>query len=350
MHRKGQTTSVGELDALILECHEHGRFFELEGSADQTELLQRIQQIVHAISTGKTICLDLQIRRSWWLQIVEQVDQAGPGALLITQRLPADWPAIQGLRVIQTPYSLLDWNEQIRLSRRPPIQYHRSVQAISHSFIMPTGSADRGRSQIQRQSEILGISDRALTSVPATRQGQLSEDPDPWCLDLELQRARPAKWIEADRLPDRTQSRYDHSHNAQAMIRHHQSCHFAVAMDPNPDWMDGNGYITEKMLWAFWAGVPVIWFANPEKRSQLESWGFRDSTSGADDVRHPSQTRPITGWIRELSVLERITGSAVAQRWQDAQGERVAENYRRVQVLSDLIREHSWQQWRAIHS
>ena len=337
---------IAEIDSLLKECEERNRIFRLQSAISEEERQKEIERIIGAIAIGGVIRLDHQFRLEWWLKIVKGVDRAGPGALLITERLPEAWPSIAGLRVIQTPYYLLQWNEMIRLGQRPKIQYHRSVRDLSHSFVMIAGSADWGRSQIQRQSEILGISDRALTSVPAIEEGRLVQDPDPWCLNTELRKSRPVKWIEGDALPGRERLRFQHDQNAGSMIAHHQRCHFAVAMDGDPDWMDGNGHMTEKMLWAFWSGVPVIWFANPEKRSQLESWGFRDCSDGADALTRPSHADPIPGWLRELALLERITRTAVAQQWQDAQGQRVAENHRRVQALSDLLREHQWAEWR----
>ena len=301
------------------------------------------------LNRGADVYLDHQLRRTWWEQLKSMVEPGARKPFLVTQRVPASWPVMDGVRLIQTQDLILRSNQQIQSAQRPEVTYHRRTRDLDKTFVMTCGTADQGRSMILRHSDILGLTEQALTSSPAIAADQLAQDPDPWCMNEQLRQASPGRWLEGRDI-DRESTRLAHDRNAALMISQHQRCHFAVAMDNNPDWMDGNGFMTEKMLWAFWSGVPVIWLANTERRSQLEQWGFRDSSDDSRALRDPDPDSAVAirDWCREIGHLERLVRSSASQRWQDAQGPRVAENYRLVQTLTERLLEDQWQQWRRI--
>ena len=309
-----------------------------------------IEESVDLFKKRKIVFITHSIRYSWWKKFCEDVEEHSVTGVIIVDHYPKDWPCPTGCVIVEIQ-SIIDTtlNQIFDSGSLPTIQTHRKIDQLPHSFFLPVMSADIGRSLIQRHLSILGIDNKACMSTPDITPGTLVLDlSDPWLVNAELSRDQAGKTFDSKERTKDQQFNHNGS-NVVTMIETLQKCRFAIAMDNNPDYMDASAFMTEKMMWAFWAGVPVIWLCNPKKRSLLESWGFRDSSDGFDRLIHPNEN-PIPGWISEISTLERLVTSSVSQRWQDGQGERVYKNYQIVCSLRARLHEEQWQEWQKIKS
>ena len=316
---------------------------------------QKIDQVLLAIAKSvdylekeKIVFITHLIRYNWWQSFCEIAEERSASGIIIVDHHPQEWPCPSGCVVVAVQSCVMNNLDQMMCrGNLPPIQTHRKTDQLPYSFFMPVRSADQGRTLIQRHLSILGIADKALMSTPEISADSLLLDHrDPWSVNLELCSAQ-------------TGTTFDHGEfslekkfnlggaNIDHIIPSLQKCRFAVAMDNNPNWMDTCAFMTEKMLWSFWAGVPVVWLCNSKKRALLESWGFRDSADGFERLINPVEN-PIMGWISEIAALERLVTSSVSQRWQDAQGERVYNNYQKIQTLNNLLHEQQWDEWQKI--
>ena len=339
---------IDEIKGLIQEMNNQKTWFNWESYPDGDALEKVIVATVDCLKNEKIVYITHAIRGRWWNTFCRDVENQSVTGVIIVDHYPKDWPCPTGCVIVEIQIVIDTMLNQIFDSGSlPTIQTHRKITQLPHSFFLPVMSADRGRSLIQRHLSILGIDNKACMSTPDIMPDTLLLDSsDPWLVNAELSRPQTGKTFDSkERNQDR---RYNQNgSNVVTMIETLQKCRVAIAMDNNPDWMDGNAFMTEKMIWAFWAGVPVIWLCNPKKRFLLESWGFRDSSDGFQRLIHPDEN-PIPGWIAEISVLERLVTSSVSQKWQDAQGKRVYQNYQIVRTLRDRLHEQQWQEWQRI--
>jgi len=318
------------------------------GAHGDMDRLKSLRESVDFLKRQKIVYITHSIRKSWWKKFCEDVREHTASGVIILDHYPKDWTCPESCVIVEIQ-KIIDktLNQIFDLDRTPKIQIHRKIDLLPYSFFLPVMSNDRGRSLVQRHLSILGIANKALMSTPDIEPHTLMTDTsDPWRVNSELSRGQIGKTFDLQERSVSQKFNYRGS-NTDIMVGALQKCRFSVAMDNNPDWMDANAFMTEKMLWAFWAGVPVVWLCNPAKRSLLESWGFRDSSDGFDRLKHPGEN-PIPGWIAEISVLERLVDSSVSQDWQDSQGERVYRNYQVVKNLRDHLHQNQWQEWQRI--
>jgi hypothetical protein len=52
--------------------------------------------------------------------------------------------------------------------------------------------------------------------------------------------------------------------------------------------------------------------------------------------------------VADISLLERVVCGPSSQQWQDAQGERVYNNRKKIEKLREVIDELQWQEWQKI--
>ena len=336
---------IKEFDSLVKEIG-----FTDWSAQTSDNINKTIEESVDLLKKIKIVFITHSIRYSWWKKFCKDVEENSVTGVIIVDHYPKDWPCPTGCVIVEIQ-TIVDrmLNQIFDSGSLPTIQTHRKIDQLPHSFFLPVRNADLGRSLIQRHLSILGIDKKACMSTPDIMPDTLLLDSsDPWLVNAELSRAQAGKTFDSkQRTQDKRFNRY--GYNVVTMIETLQKCRVAIAMDGDPDWMDASAYMSEKMMWAFWAGVPVIWLCNPKKRSLLESWGFRDSSDGFDRLIHPNEN-PIPGWISEISTLERLVTSSVSQRWQDGQGERVYKNYQIVCSLRARLHEEQWQEWQKIKS
>jgi len=331
---------IKEFDSLVQEI---GWFEWGQGVPEKI-----IEESVDFFKKRKIVFITHSIRHSWWKKFCKDIEEHSVAGVIIVDHYPKDWPCPTGCVIVEIQI-IIDFmlNQIFNSGSLPTIQTHRKIDQLPHSFFLPVRSADLGRSLVQRHLSILGIDSNALMSTPDIMPNTLLLDlSDPWQVNTELCRGQLGKTFDLKER-SREQKHNVHGSNVATMIEALQKCRFAIAMDGNSDWMDASAYMSEKMMWAFWAGVPVIWLCNPRKRSLLESWGFCDSSDGFDRLIHPNEN-PIPGWISEIATLERLVTSSVSQSWQDAQGDRVYKNRQIVGTLRDRLHDQQWQEWQKI--
>jgi|TARA_R110000823_G_C15851427_1_gene492196 hypothetical protein len=342
---------IDEIKGLIQEMNNQKmRPFLWESYPDGDALEKVIAATADRLKNEKIVYITHAIRGRWWKKFCKDVEEHSVTGVIILDHYPKDWPCPTGCVIVEIQ-SVIDTmlNQIFDSGSLPTIQTHRNIDQLPYSFFLPVMSDDMGRSLIQRHLSILGIDCMALMSTPDIMPDTLLLDSsDPWLVNAELSRAQSGKTFDSKQRSKEQKFNAGGS-NVDIMVNALHKCRFAIAMDNNPDWMDGNAFMTEKMIWAFWAGVPVIWLCNPKKRSLLESWGFRDSSDGFDRLIHPNEN-PIPGWISEISTLERLVTSSVSQSWQDGQGERVYKNYQIICSLRARLHEEQWQEWQKIKS
>lgn len=338
---------IKEFSNIISEIINRNEFINWEGQAiDKTFLA--IIDAVNILKKRKVVFVSHSIRYSWWKTFCKIIEEQSATGIIMVDHYSKDWMYPKGCVVVGLQ-TVIDrsLNEIFNCDCLPNIQTQRKADSLPYSFFLPVKSGDQSRALIQRHLSILGIAQRALMSTPNIPvDSLLLDDRDPWQVNTDLACAQTGKTFDSKELSQEKRFNVGGA-NVDAMITALQKCKFAIAMDNNPAWMDASAFMTEKMFWAFWAGVPVIWLCNPKKRSLLESWGFRDSSDGFKRLIHPDEN-PISGWISEIATLERLVTASVSQRWQDAQGERVYKNYQTVQTLRDRLHEHQWQEWQQI--
>jgi len=307
-----------------------------------------VAEAVNLLKKTKIVFITHSIRHSWWKKFCKNIEEQSIAGVVIVDHYPKDWPCPKECVIVEIQSVINKMLNQIfNCSSLPTIQTHRKIDLLPYSFFLPVRSPDLGRSLIQRHLSILGIDNKAFMSTPNIMPDTLTLDvSDPWQVNIELSRAQVGKTFDLEECTDEKKFNLSGS-NVATMIEALQQCRFAIAMDNNSDWMDASAFMTEKMMWAFWAGIPMIWLCNLKKRSLLESWGLRDSSDGFDRLIYPSEN-PIAGWIAEIATLERLVTSSVSQRWQDAQGERVYKNYQIIHTLRDRLHEQQWQEWQRI--
>lgn len=336
---------IKEFDSLVQEIGSINWEAQTPDNINKT-----IEESVDLLKKIKIVFITHSIRYSQWKKFCKDVEEHSVTGVIIVDHYPKDWPCPTGCVIVEIQIVIDTMLNQIFDSGSlPTIQAHRKIDQLPHSFFLPVKSTDQGRSLIQRHLSILGIDNKACMSTPdITPNNLILDSSDPWLVNAELSRAQLGKTFDSKERTEDLQFNHNGS-NVVTMIETLQKCRFAIAMDNNPDWMDASAYMTEKMMWAFWAGVPVIWLCNPKKRSLLESWGFRDSSDGFDRLIHPNENT-IPGWIAEIATLERLVTSSVSQSWQDGQGERVYKNYQIICSLRARLHEEQWQEWQKIKS
>tara|TARA_A100001015_G_scaffold288327_1_gene359061 strand:+ start:429 stop:1451 length:1023 start_codon:yes stop_codon:yes gene_type:complete len=335
---------IKEFDSLVQEIG----FINWEAQTPDN-INKTIEESVDLLKKIKIVFITHSIRYSCWKKFCKDVEEHSVTGVIIVDHYPKDWPCPTGCVIVEIQ-SIIDTmlNQIFDSGSLPTIQTHRKIDQLPYSFFLPVYSLDQSRALIQRHLSILGIDQQALMSTPNIPAGSLLlDDRDPWLVNAELSRAQTAKTFDSKQELSYEKRFNIGGANVDAMITALQKCRFAIAMDNNPGWMDASAFMTEKMMWAFWAGIPVIWLCNPKKRSLLESWGFRDSSDGFDRLIHPDENT-IPCWIAEIATLERLVTSSVSQRWQDGQAERVYKNYEAVQTLRARLHEEQWQEWQKI--
>ena len=338
---------IPELDRLIKEIG-----FIIPEQNSEAESLERVMsETLDLLATRGLVYITHTIRRPWWVEFVQRVEHRGLKGVVMVDQLPDSWPRPTGCQMVtdlQFVVSgvLQSWHRHRTLLL--PARLRRDVSKVQYSFFYANGGQDQGRQRLGRHMDLLGISRRALTSSPEIDAHRLVSIPgDPWLLNSALSQPVAAHRFDdspAPQLQDGTKMlswQYEATHHND-VIGALQGCHFDLAVDNSWDWQDTNGFVTEKMMWAFVAGVPCVWAANPEKVAQLERWGFSDSLV--------SQPRPavtdLAGWLGVVSLLERLVmDSDSSQAWQDLQGERVYQNMRSVWRLWERLAERQHQQW-----
>ena len=295
----------------------------------------------------KLVYLAERIRESWWNIFCDYVDNLNLSGVIVMDHFPKFWRRPKNHAVVQIQGDIDGTlNLWQGLEQEIPMIYRRSVDKLNYSFFFPVGSVDTGRSILQEQLKILKISREALFSSPEIEPRTIALEKDPFFLNEHLSRAVEAVGFDGE-VRDLNQ-KFDHKLNARSVVDHMRLCHFSIAFDSDGQWLDSNGFLTEKMLWSFWAGVPSIWLCGPESRELLESWGFRDSSDGLDRIKIPCKNNTIQGWLSDISLLERVVTGPTSQKWQDAQGSRVYENRMIIEKLRDNIHELQWQEWQKI--
>ena len=340
---------IREFKDLIKELGDQSCIFNWE---EVDGLGSMIDSFVQFFKKNKAIFITHFIRKSWWETFVSQITAQELAGVIIVDHLPDNWTRPNNCVLVDNLQSVISKNlanwSNFKNSLLP-MQFKRRVDQIEFSFFSACGGSDSSRLLFSRLLELLGVADRALISRAEVKESVLSMGPDSWFVNAHL--SKPAMVKRFDNHPisikgARKKMVWEYSpeeHND--VIAAVQRCRFALSFDNNFSWADGSGYMTEKMFFPFLTGVPCIWLANEHKKKLLKDWGFRDSSDGllvgsVDDFH---------GWVAAISVLERLVmDSPSSQDWQDAQGERVYNNYRSLWELGGRLHDQQWQHWQKI--
>jgi hypothetical protein len=313
-----------------------------------------IDSSVESFKKNKLIIITRSIRKPWWENFISQIISKDLDGVIMVDHLPDTWIRPDNCVLVNHLQAHISRNLDNWLKCKNsllPLQFKRKINQINYSFFSAVGSGyeDPPRLIFSRLLELLGVADRALISRAEVKESQLNMAPDPWVINGCL--SKPAALKRFDNRPvlmmgGRKKWSWEYSQEENNdVIAAIQQCHFALSFDNNFSWPDGNGYMSEKMLFPLLAGVPCIWLANDHKKNLLKDWGFEDSSDG---LFIPSVDN-LYGWVAAISVLERLVmDSASSQGWQDAQGERVYNNYKSLWKLSDRLHDLQWQQWQKI--
>jgi len=315
-------------------------------------IASEIQRSVEFLKKNRVIFIKGSIRKVWWETFVSLIKEQELVGIIMVNHLPSDWSRPSGCILVDDLQEIVSKNIDGWLKCKKfllPLQLKRNIKNIEFSFFSACGSGDYPRLILSRLLELLGISRFALTSCPEIKKSTLSVAVDCWNLNTFLSESAEGRRFDGHPvLKKENRKKMVWEYNSEEyndVIAAMQKCHFVLSVDNNFAWADGNGYMTEKMFFSFLTGVPCVWLANNYKKNLLQGWGFRDSSDGlliksVDDLH---------SWAAAISVIERLVmNSPASQQWQDAQGERVYNNYKSLWQLGDHLNDLQWQHWQKI--
>lgn len=295
-----------------------------------------IDEAVRAFKQGSVVHFPEMIHRNQWHYFNEQT-KGIEGLVQLSGPLPKDWN-VDGKKTIKVFNELIYKEASELLTKRKHYDFHYSRDAnnLDKHFLMTYGTnREHERECVIQALERLHVLDNSIYSRPKINesdeilQEQVNID---YIFPIRNGKIRYRNIEDTDQHLTRKYL-FDQNSILPVFDKMSKRVHCWAVLDVFPFNDELNGMPSEKFLWPVFFGVPFIYIGYKNQKEVLKEWGFEPSDPCRDNVRSTVEQMM---WLKSI-----FDDPALAQQWQDSQGERVIANWRALKNLPDRIQANS---------
>ena len=288
-----------------------------------------MDQAVIAYKEGQIIEFSEYIHKNQWEYFNEQT-RGIEGDIELWGPIPEDWSVDRNKHI--KIFNRCVYNATVNLLAKRDqyhFQYNRVASNLNKHFLMTYGSdREHERECVTQALERLKVLDNSIYSRPALDE-KLQKHVDIGYEFLIQNNHVNYRNIEGTAQELSKIYLYDQKKTLPVLFEASQRVHCWAVLDVFPFSDDLNGVPSEKFLWPVFFGIPFIYIGSKFQRAVLESWGFEPNDPYIDSIR---------GTVEQMMWLKSIFDDpALAQQWQDSQGERTIKNWEALKNLPNII-------------
>lgn len=295
-----------------------------------------LDEAVRAFKQGSVVYFNEMIHRNQWNYFNEKT-KGVEGSVQLSGPLPKDWN-VDVKKTIKVFNECVYKQVSKLLTKRKQydFQYSRNASAIDKHFLMTYGiDREHERECMIQALERLQVLDNSIYSRPEIKDydKRFQEHIDiDYIFPIRNENIRYRN-IE-DTVQHLTRNYLVEQNNVLPVFNEiSKRVHCWAVLDVFPFNDELNGMPSEKFLWPVFFGVPFIYIGSKFQRKVLKSWGFEPNDPCRENVRSTVEQMM---WLKSI-----FDDPALAQQWQDSQGERIMANWEALKNLPDKIQANS---------